>query len=105
MKKTIIDHILCSFYIIIHNFTNEHRFFVQVHVLILILIFTYLSTTYENVKKMEIGKSAENGKSTLLQNVENCVREIGRNVENFRLGQVKAYFENFLIIFKLTVII
>jgi hypothetical protein len=33
--------------------------------------------------KMEIGKNAENGKSTLLQNVENCFRDIGQNVENF----------------------
>jgi hypothetical protein len=32
---------------------------------------------------MEIGKNAENGKLTLLQNVENSIRDLGRNVENF----------------------
>jgi hypothetical protein len=35
------------------------------------------------MSKMEIGKNAENGKSTLLQNVENCFRDLGQNVENF----------------------
>jgi hypothetical protein len=33
--------------------------------------------------KMEIGKNAENGKLTLLQNVENCFRDLGQNVKNF----------------------
>ncbi len=32
---------------------------------------------------MEIGKNAENGKLTLLQNVENCFWDLGQNVENF----------------------
>jgi hypothetical protein len=32
---------------------------------------------------MEVGKNAENENLTLLQNVENCLRDLGRNVENF----------------------
>ncbi len=29
---------------------------------------------------MELGKNAENGKLTLLQNVENCFGQLGQNV-------------------------
>jgi hypothetical protein len=32
---------------------------------------------------MEIGKNAENGKLTLLQNIENCFGELGQHVKNF----------------------
>jgi hypothetical protein len=40
------------------------------------------------MSKMEIGKNAENGKSTLLQYVVNCFRDLGQNIEKiwFRLG-------------------
>ena len=38
------------------------------------------------MSKMEVGKNAENEKLTLLQNVENCFRELaqlGQSAENY----------------------
>jgi len=34
------------------------------------------------MSKMEVGKNAENENLTLLQNVENCLRELGKSVKN-----------------------
>ncbi len=35
------------------------------------------------MSKMEVGKNAENEQLTLLQNVENCFRELGQSAENY----------------------
>jgi hypothetical protein len=35
------------------------------------------------MSKMEVVKNVENGKLTLLQNVEDCFRELGQNAKNY----------------------
>jgi hypothetical protein len=44
--------------------------------------------------KMEVVKNAENEKLTLLQNVENCFREIGQNAKNYVYNTLTCYLAN-----------
>ena len=41
---------------------------------------------------MVLGKNAENGKLTLLQNVENCFIQLGQNAENDVHNTLRLYF-------------
>ncbi len=43
---------------------------------------------------MEVVKNAENEKLTLLQNVENCFRELGQNAENDVYNTLTCYLVN-----------
>ena len=43
---------------------------------------------------MEVVKNAENEKLTLLQNVENCSRELGQNGENYVDNTLTCYLAN-----------
>jgi hypothetical protein len=44
--------------------------------------------------KMEVVKNAENEKLTLLQNVENCFRELGQNAKNDVYNTLTCYLVN-----------
>ncbi len=41
---------------------------------------------------MELGKNAENGKVTLLQTVENCFGQLGKNAKNDVNNTLRLYF-------------